>query len=93
VTIARALTNTFSGIAPAHVPAFIAAQLFGAFIATLLAGWLFPWPAPYKKHESQSAADVERHDDPSYPHRPSDCRDKEKCPALPPIGNDARNFA
>jgi glycerol uptake facilitator-like aquaporin len=44
VTIARALTNTFSGIAPAHAPAFIAAQLFGALLATLLAGWLFAWP-------------------------------------------------
>jgi glycerol uptake facilitator-like aquaporin len=33
VTIARSLTNTFSGIAPAHVLGFISAQLAGAIIA------------------------------------------------------------
>lgn len=40
VTIARALTNTFAGINPAHVPAFIVAQLLGAFAAAAVAGWL-----------------------------------------------------
>ena len=40
VTIARTFTDTFSGIFPAHAPAFIAAQLVGAVIATLLFGWL-----------------------------------------------------
>ena len=40
VTIARAFTDTFSGIAPAHMPAFIAAQLVGAVAATGLFGWL-----------------------------------------------------
>jgi len=33
VTLARSLTNTFSGIAPAHVLGFISAQLVGAIIA------------------------------------------------------------
>jgi glycerol uptake facilitator-like aquaporin len=33
VTIARALTQTFSGIAPAHVAAFVAFQLAGALAA------------------------------------------------------------
>jgi glycerol uptake facilitator-like aquaporin len=42
VTIARSLSDTFSGIAPAGVPGFIAAQLAGAAIATLLAAWLWP---------------------------------------------------
>jgi glycerol uptake facilitator-like aquaporin len=41
VTIARALSNTYAGIAPAGVLAFIAAQLVGAFAAALLARWLF----------------------------------------------------
>ena len=41
VTIARALSDTYAGIAPAGVAAFIAAQLFGALAATVLAGWLF----------------------------------------------------
>ncbi len=40
VTIARALTDTFSGIAPTHVPGFIMAQLVGALGATGLFGWL-----------------------------------------------------
>jgi len=41
VTIARALSDTYAGIAPAGVLAFIAAQLAGALSATLLARWLF----------------------------------------------------
>lgn len=40
VTIARALTGTFSGIAPPGVPGFIAAQLLGALAATLLFRWI-----------------------------------------------------
>lgn len=42
VTIARSLTDTFAGIRPADVPAFILAQLLGAFAATLLFAWLVP---------------------------------------------------
>jgi glycerol uptake facilitator-like aquaporin len=41
VTMARSLTNTFSGIRPADVPAFVAAQLVGAASATVLFRWLF----------------------------------------------------
>lgn len=33
VTLARAFTDTFAGIVPAHVPAFVAAQLIGAALA------------------------------------------------------------
>ncbi|NIP16142.1 MAG: aquaporin family protein [Pseudomonadales bacterium] len=40
VTIARAFTDTFSGIQPDHVPGFIAAQLVGAALATWTFGWL-----------------------------------------------------
>ncbi len=40
VTIARAFTDTFSGIQPDHVPGFIAAQLVGAALATWSLGWL-----------------------------------------------------
>jgi len=42
VTIARSMTNTFSGIRPADVAGFVAAQLAGAFAATLLFQWLIP---------------------------------------------------
>lgn len=41
VTIARALSDTYAGIAPAGVLAFIAAQIFGALSAVALARWLF----------------------------------------------------
>ncbi|MBO6814463.1 MAG: aquaporin family protein [Rhizobiaceae bacterium] len=48
VTIARSLSNTFSGIAPAHVGAFVLAQLAGAVIAWLYCKWQFE-----RKSESQ----------------------------------------
>jgi glycerol uptake facilitator-like aquaporin len=37
--VARALSDTFSGIRPADVPAFIVAQLLGASSATVLFAW------------------------------------------------------
>jgi glycerol uptake facilitator-like aquaporin len=40
VTIGRSLSNTFSGIRPADVPAFVGVQLLGAISATLLFAWL-----------------------------------------------------
>jgi glycerol uptake facilitator-like aquaporin len=40
VTIARGLTDTFSGIEPAGIPAFIGAQFLGALTATLLFRWI-----------------------------------------------------
>lgn len=42
VTIARSFTNTFAGIRPADVPGFVAAQLVGAIVATVLFRWLVP---------------------------------------------------
>jgi glycerol uptake facilitator-like aquaporin len=42
VTLARAFSDTFSGIALADVPAFIVAQLVGAAIGVVLARWLQP---------------------------------------------------
>jgi glycerol uptake facilitator-like aquaporin len=42
VTVARALSDTFAGIAPAGVPAFIAAQLAGMLAAVAVAGLLWP---------------------------------------------------
>lgn len=41
VTIARSLSDTFAGIAPQGIAAFIAAQLVGAALAVLLARWLW----------------------------------------------------
>ena len=40
VTIARSLSDTFAGIRPADVPAFLAAQLAGGFSAVFVSDWL-----------------------------------------------------
>lgn len=42
VTLARSVSDTFAGIRPADVPAFIVAQLSGAAAATALMRWLVP---------------------------------------------------
>lgn len=42
VTIARGMTNTFTGIRPADAPVFILLQILGAAAATFLFGWLVP---------------------------------------------------
>jgi glycerol uptake facilitator-like aquaporin len=41
ISIARSLSNTFAGIVPSHVPAFILAQLLGALAAIPIARVLF----------------------------------------------------
>ena len=41
VTIARSLSDTFAGIAPAGVAAFIAAQLAGMLVAVAVSRWLW----------------------------------------------------
>jgi glycerol uptake facilitator-like aquaporin len=46
ITIARALSNTFAGISPSHVPAFILAQLLGALAAIPVSRLLFPRTRP-----------------------------------------------
>ena len=47
VTLARAFTDTFAGIRPADVPAFVGAQFAGGLAATLVFRWLTPRvPAP-----------------------------------------------
>lgn len=50
VTLARSLSDTFAGISPAGVFAFVCAQLVGMLAAVTLARWLFrgasrSWPA------------------------------------------------
>lgn len=41
VAVARSLTDTFAGIRPADLPAFVVAEVAGALAAAMLAGWLF----------------------------------------------------
>jgi arsenate reductase len=42
VTIARTLSDTFAGIAPASAPGFVVAEFIGVGIAVAFIGWLFP---------------------------------------------------
>ncbi len=42
VTVGRALSDTFAGIEPSSVPAFVAAQLIGGVLAALLLRALYP---------------------------------------------------
>jgi glycerol uptake facilitator-like aquaporin len=53
VTLARALTDTFSGIRAHDVPGFVVAQLAGAAAATALFRWLVP---PLPKHTAERPA-------------------------------------
>jgi arsenate reductase len=46
VTVSRTLSDTFAGIAPASVPAFVAMQLAGAALASLLVRALYPPAVP-----------------------------------------------
>ena len=44
VTVAREFTDTFAGIRPLDVPAFVLVQLLGAAAATFVLRWLIPKP-------------------------------------------------
>ena len=41
VTVARTLSDTYTGIAPSGIPGFVAAQVLGAGLAAMVIGWLF----------------------------------------------------
>lgn len=45
VTLARTLSDSFAGIAPASVPGFLVAQLAGGLLGAALGGWLFAAPS------------------------------------------------
>jgi glycerol uptake facilitator-like aquaporin len=53
ITVARSLSDTFSGIRPADVPAFIVVQLIGAVAAFFVSRVLFP-PSPSKLREPEN---------------------------------------
>ena len=56
VAIARALTDSFSGIRPADLPGFILAELFGSVLAVAVFGWLLqPEPEPARREAARSA--------------------------------------
>lgn len=56
VTIARALSDTFVGIRPDDIAAFVAAQLLGAAVAVWAAALLWPKPAAKAVAEPATAA-------------------------------------
>ena len=51
VTVGRAFSDTFAGIAPASVPGFVVAQGVGGLLAVAAIGWFYP-------HAGESADDV-----------------------------------
>jgi glycerol uptake facilitator-like aquaporin len=55
ITIARSLSDTFSGIRPLDVPAFVAAQFVGALAGLLLARFLFAKPEIAAREDESSA--------------------------------------
>src|SRR5215475_2271713 len=55
VTIGRSLTTTYAGIAPSSVAPFIAAQIIGGALGTLLAVVIHPAPARAPAHGDQLA--------------------------------------
>ncbi len=50
VTVARTLSDTFAGIAPASVPMFVVAQVVGGIVALGLVHLLFPQPVTEVAH-------------------------------------------
>ncbi|WP_395613064.1 aquaporin [Allosphingosinicella sp.] len=55
ITVARSLSDSFAGIAPASVPAFVIAQLLGAGAAALLAPFLFGRAEPLTRSAGSAA--------------------------------------
>jgi glycerol uptake facilitator-like aquaporin len=71
VTVARTLSDSFAGIAPASVPGFLLAQVLGAALAFaalawLLSGWFRPLPA--ERQGQRITADTSST---PFPRRPS----------------------
>ncbi|MGO9217664.1 MAG: hypothetical protein ACLP5E_07835, partial [Streptosporangiaceae bacterium] len=67
ITIGRMFSNTFAGIAPSSVPAFIAAQIVGGALAVAVIRALYPSLTPaqasdiiFPHHTSQPSAAHER---------------------------------
>ena len=56
------MTNTFSGIRPADAPGFLAAQLAGAIVATLIFKWLAPASAEHAAEVVVSSPDLAARD-------------------------------
>lgn len=53
VTIARTLSDTFAGIAPASAPMFVLMQLLGGALAAVLVRFLYPQSRPMREPDSR----------------------------------------
>jgi len=58
ITLARALSNTFAGIEPAHVPAFIAAQMAAVLVVVPVARGIFGADAGVDQITPRSASET-----------------------------------
>lgn len=58
ITAARSLSDSFAGIAPSSVPAFVAAQLAGAVVALAAVRFLYPGPQRAQATGLEAAADT-----------------------------------
>lgn len=56
VTFARSLTDTYVGIAPSSVPAFLAVQGVALVVTVPLAAWLFPVARPARRDDPLTTA-------------------------------------
>lgn len=58
-TLARAMSNSFTGIRPADVPGFVLAQIVGASCAAVVFDWLFQLAGAFgRAAETRTAADA-----------------------------------
>lgn len=60
VTLARAATDTFTGIRPADVPGFVAAQFTGAAVAVMFFRWLLPQEQPSEEKVAEPLVSAAR---------------------------------
>ena len=86
ITVGRIFSDTFAGIAPASVPAFVIAQLIGGLIAYAAVRTLYPDVGPtiaadvVVPHDS-AAAEAASAPQPRVAQRAGDCRFRRQPPA------------
>jgi hypothetical protein len=73
VTLAGGFTTTFAGIAINHVPAFIIAELIGAFVAALLSIVLFPSAKQRRARDLGARQDLMTPGEQKLEHAPTRC--------------------
>lgn len=67
VTVARMFTDSWTGIVPAHVPAYVVAQLLGALVAVVVVTWLYRSGPPRSGSRADRVAVSRDHDEEHVP--------------------------